>query len=246
MKAIILAAGYGTRLHPLTKNMPKPLLLINNKPMLERITDDIKKIKIIDRIYIVSNDKFYRNYLAWLKDYPLKENIFILNDKTTTDSSKLGAVGDINFAIKEAEINDDMLIMGADNLFDFNLKDFISAFKKKGNIVALKDLKDYSLVSKYSVIQIDKGKKITSFVEKPKNPKSTLIAACIYAYKKEVISLLKKYIKGKKNTDAPGYFVQWLHEQTAVYGFIADGHWFDIGDIDSYKKADNLYREQNL
>lgn len=246
MRAIILAAGYATRLYPLTLNRPKPLLLINKKTILERILDKIRKIKEIEKIYIVTNNKFYKHFSKWLKNYPQNENIFIFNDGTTEDGNKLGAVGDINFAIENAGINEDVLITGGDNLFEFDLVEIYKNFKKNGNTVALKDLCSLNLVSKYSTIELDRCNKIINFIEKPKEPKSTLIATCIYLYKKETLKLIKEYLAGKKNPDAPGYFVQWLHKRTPVHGFVEEGAWFDIGDINSYKEADKLYKKLKL
>ena len=242
MKALILAAGYATRLYPLTLDTPKPLLVINKIPMIERIIEKILEIKAIDEIFIISNDKFFEKFSKWLQNYRHKDLIILVNDGTKSDESKLGAVGDINFTLNQYNIKEDILVIGADNLFEFSLNDVYDSFIKKGDTVILRDLGDLSLMSRYSVVDINKENKIISFVEKPNEPVSTLTSICVYFYKNDTLPLFKKYINEKRNPDAPGYFVQWLYKEKSVFGFIADGIWYDIGDIKSLNEADELYK----
>lgn len=245
MKAVILGAGYAVRLMPLTTNCAKPLLPLGGKPIIERIIEKIQKIKDIDKIYIVSNHKFYKNYKEWLNGYKKRNSyarqIKVLDDGSVSNDDKLGAIGDIQFAIDKAKIKDDILIIAGDNIFEFDLKKFVKFHKEKGIILALKFIKDKSKLHKFGIIQTDTNNRIINFEEKPKNPKSNLIATCCYMFPKETIRFYKEYLEAKKTKDAPGYYIQWLSKRQPVYGFIFKKSWHDIGDLESYKKADELY-----
>lgn len=241
MKAIILAAGYATRLYPLTQNFPKPLLKVGEKPMIEWIIEKIEKIKEIDKYFIITNHKFSSHFYAWHKNFDNRKKIKIIDDGSTTEENRLGAIGDINFVIKTCKLDEDILIVGGDNLFQFNLPEIYDYFQKKGNTIVLKDLQDISLVSKYSQVTLDKNDQIIDFCEKPQKPETSLIATCMYFLKKEIIVLFDKYLNENTNPDAPGYFIQWLYKNTHLHGFVVYDSWFDIGDINSYNEANQLY-----
>jgi glucose-1-phosphate thymidylyltransferase len=249
MKCILLGAGYATRLYPLTRNQPKPLLPVGGVPMMERILAKVLAVKEIDAVYIVSNRRFIDNYRAWLRDLetrrPPRAPVTLIDDGSSTNDDRLGAIGDIRFAIDQAKIKDDLLVVAGDNLFSAGLGGVVRSFGKNGTTVALKDLSGSpaELISQYSVVKLDADHRIVDFEEKPPLPKGTLIAIAIYLYARKHVPCFDRYIAEGHKPDQPGYFVQWLHKQVSVYGHVLEGTWFDIGDIHSYNKANELYQD---
>lgn len=241
MKAILLGAGYGTRLYPLTKDRPKPLLPVGGKPILERILDKLLTIEELDECYVVSNGKYFERYGHWLKGYRSECPIRLVNNRTQTPEERLGAVGDIQFVIEEAEIHDDLLIVAGDNLLEFDLLEFADFFRSKGPAVGLKDMAGSSLINKYSVVELNEEGRIVDFDEKPARPRTTLIAICLYLFPASELDRIRQYLQEQHNPDAPGYYIQWLYRLVPLYGYIIRGPWFDIGDIDSYNMANELY-----
>lgn len=246
MKALILAAGYATRLYPLTKDTPKPLLKIAGRPIINYIVEKLEKIRSVNEIFIVTNAKFFPSFKRWLKDSRFKKRIRIVNDGTKSQGSRMGAIGDINFAVKKERIKDNLLVLGGDNLFTWDLKDFIKcAFGNRPSLtVGLFDIRDKKAASRYGVAQIDRNRRIISFKEKPNSPKSTLVAMCLYFFPCQKISLASDYLKGIRNlrrNDATGNYISWLYNKEAVYSFVFRGHWYDIGQVDAYKMADEVY-----
>lgn len=239
MKALILAAGYGTRLYPLTLNRPKPLLIVKGKPVIEYIIGHIEKIDAVDKIYIVTNQKFFNDFEDWLSGFKAEKPIEILNDLTTSNRNRLGATGDMEFAVKNRDIQDNLLIIGGDNLFSTDLNDFVNFGFSKAPFtsVGLFDAKDLNLAKKYGVVELDKNSKVIGLEEKPKAPRSTLVAKCIYFLTKERLGMLSEYLSSGEAKDAPGYFFEWLHKRDSIYGFIFTDSWFDIGDTKLYEKA---------
>lgn len=245
VKVLLLGAGYATRLYPLTRERPKPLLPIGGIPILQRIIERILSLKGLDAIYIVTNHRFANNYHNWLNNYKLQKKIAtpieIFDDMTISNDDKLGAIGDIQFVIDKANIKDDLLIVAGDNLLEFDINPFIRFAQEHGSSVGLKNLKNKDLVSHYSVLEIDKKNKIIYFEEKPPSPRSTLISIGLYYFIAKHVGLIKKYLKEGHNPDAPGYYIQWLHRQIDLHGYVFEGEWFDIGDIDSYNKANEAH-----
>lgn len=246
MQAIILGAGYGTRLYPLTKDRPKPLLPVGDCLIIEHILLKVEEIKEIEKVYIISNAKFYDRYCDWQKWYNTTLSIKIINDDTATNEDRLGAILDIQFALDKARIKDDVLIIAGDNVIDFDLNEFIKFAVEKHPAVALKDLKSLKLISQYSSVRVNKECKIENFEEKPANPKSTLISIGIYYFSKQNLKFIGEYLKMRRNPDAPGYFIEWLHKRTDVFGYTIKGDWFDIGDIDSYNNAIDFFKRKKV
>ena len=252
MKAIILAAGYGTRLYPLTLNKPKALLEVGGKTILERVVKDIFSLKECEAAYIVSNDRFYKQFCDWTESGIAKgiigsKKLEVLNDGTTSNDDRLGAIGDINFAIEKKKIEDDILVMGSDNLFGFHIRDFegFALSKRPSACLALHDVKDIKKASLYGIAIVkSETKEVVDFQEKPKEPKSTLAATAVYFYPTEKIEMLKEYMKSGLTKDAPGNFVKWLSTKEKVYGFVFQEKWYDIGDIASLESADEEYRKK--
>jgi len=232
VKALILAAGYATRLYPLTKEYPKPLLEIKNKPIIDHIIAKINKVSFIDEIFVVTNNKFFNNFKKWSSGKSGKK-ITLVNDLTKSNKDRLGAIADMHFVIKKKKVTDDLLVIGGDNLFDAPLKGFLDFSKKQKEAVnigvfKLKNKKD---ASKYGVVELDNKKKITGFEEKPVRPKSAFVAMCLYYIPKNYLGSIGNYIeKGKGKSDTTGGYIAWLKERADVYGFIFSGSWFDIGD----------------
>jgi len=243
IKAIILAAGYATRLHPLTENQPKSLLNVGDKPIIEHITDKVQRMEEIDQILIITNDKFHLMFKSWLKDYQSRIPIKIINDGTFNNEDRLGAIGDLNFTILEESITDDILLIAGDNLFGFSLRDFHNYFKQKDrSIIAFHDLKEKEKVAnKFGVGIMDQNKKIINFEEKPSNPSSTLAATCCYIISKKDVKQIPQYIKESERWDNPGDFADWLKERSNVYGYVFEEHWFDIGSFEGLEKANKFY-----
>ncbi len=233
MKCIILAAGYGTRLYPITKNTPKPLLKIDGKTILKHILEKIEKVEIIDDIYLVTNDEFYQDFNQ------LGEDIKVLNDGSTSNKNRLGAIADLQFVIKKEKINDDLLILAGDNLFDFELTDFVNF--RDADCITAHEIKDKKRLKRTGVIEIDENNKVISFEEKPDNPKSNLAVPPLYKYKKETIPLIEKYLEEGNNPDAPGNLIPWLIERRDVYAYKFEGARYDIGTVESYRKVQKIY-----
>jgi len=243
MRILILAAGYGTRLYPLTLNLPKSLVPVCNKPLMNFLIEKVHALKKkfpVEAVVVVSNNKFYKNFLSWKKKYKIE--IDVINDGSNSPEDRLGAVKDINFAI--AGKQDDWLILGGDNLFEDSLSDFVNfAYKKKSPCVGLHDVEDKKDASRFGIVEIDKKQKILRLEEKPKKPFSTLAATCIYFFPKKSLKFLDTFLKTEKNTDAAGKYIKWLSEKTDVYGYLLSGSWTDIGQIDSLMVAEKKYRQ---
>ena len=243
MIILILAAGYATRLYPLTLNKPKPLLEVGKRPILERVFDKISGLPGVEKCFIVTNEKFFKSFSEWASKYRFKVPIEVVNDMTTTNENRLGAIRDIEFVIENKSIRDDILVIGGDNLFEFSLAEF-TAFaraRRPGASLALFDIKDIGKAGLYGVAKVDSSKRVIEFKEKPPSPQSTLIATCVYYFPREKIDLIKEYLSADKGKDAPGNYIKWLSENTEVYGFTFEGNWYDIGDIRSYEEADKKY-----
>jgi len=237
---LILAGGYGTRLYPLTLDVPKPLLKIGSRVVIDFAIDKLRDIKELKEIFVVTNAKFYRNFCDWKKKVRFTKKITIINDGTRTEKNRLGSIGDLYYTIKKKNINSDLLVIGGDNIFQMGLNHFVDfAYKNSPYIsIGIFDVKKKEMAHRYGVVHLDRQKKITSFVEKPKHPSSTLAAMCVYYFPKKSLSFLKQYMgKFKNKTDAAGNYIRWLIEKSKVYGFKFRGSWLDIGQIDTYKKA---------
>jgi len=241
MKAVILCAGYATRLYPLTLDKPKSLLEISGKPLLNYIIEKVEKINEIDEIFIVTNEKFFRDFEEWLEKCNGKfaKKIEIINDKTKTNETRIGGIGDLDFTIREKRIDEDLLVVLGDNLFDFDLNGIFSAFKKNNEVtVGVYDLKEKEQAKNFGVLKI-KNQKLISFEEKPQNPKSTIVSTGIYLFPKKEIKTINDYMTTDKPKDGPGYFILDLLKKQEIRIFEFKGRWFDIGTKEVYEKIKN-------
>ena len=245
MKVIILAAGYATRLYPLTLTRPKPLLPVAGKPMIDHVLDNLAAIDGIDRIYVVTNAKFAAQFQEWADDYRAKKsklNFTIVNDGSTDDTNKLGAIGDINFVLDSQKVEDDLIVVAGDNLFSEELSDFGRLCReKKAPVLAVYDVGDLEQIKKYNAISLDGDGRITFFEEKPKNPASTLTGIALYYYPKSTLPLIKQYIAEGNNPDQPGRLVQWLYPRLPVYTWKVPGLWYDIGSKETLEQANRIF-----
>ncbi|MFH0763997.1 MAG: nucleotidyltransferase family protein [Candidatus Omnitrophota bacterium] len=250
MTLVILAAGYAVRLQPLTLNTSKSLLEIGGKKILDRIMEKVLTVKEISSIYIITNGRFFENFLEWQKaSKAFGAAAAILNDGTLTNETRLGAIQDIAFAIKEKSIADDTIVVAGDNLFDFDLNRFVkfAGGHPDSVSVALYDIADIGSAKNFGVVGVDKDNLVIDFEEKPEKPKSTLVSTGIYYFPKNKLSHIREYVKMRNKLDAPGYYIAWLAKRDKIYGFKFTQTWYDIGNIESYKKADEEYlkKEKN-
>ena len=244
MKAIILAAGYATRLYPLTLDLPKPLLKVGGKRMVEHIIHKIEETDEIDEVHIVTNHKFHNHFLDWKQQFSSDLNIFVHNDGTASEEDKLGAVGDMHFVIEKADLSGDVLVIGGDNLFELSLNEVVRSFKNYGKtMVAARDLKDKALIAgRYGVIETDDQGRIMGFEEKPREPKSTLASTCIYLFNNDSIDELRSLMSNNAKLDNTGDLIKHLAQKLEVYTYNFDSRWFDIGNHDQLKEADEYLR----
>ncbi len=244
MKLLILAAGYATRLYPLTQHQPKPLLLVAGKPMLEHVLDHLLVVPDLDRVYVVTNAKFAPHFERWAAQYEPRATappFTIVNDGSTDDTNKLGAIGDLHFVLTRERVDDDLLVVAGDNLFTRPLGDF-ARFGREKNAPALAvyDVGRLELITRYNAIETDAQGRITHFEEKPAVPRSTLTGIALYYYPRAVLPLIHQYMAEKNNPDQPGRLIQWLYPRVPVYTWRVPGRWFDIGSFEQLEEANRI------
>jgi glucose-1-phosphate thymidylyltransferase len=241
VKAIILAAGYATRLYPLTETLAKPLLPVGGRPMLDYLLDRLREADAIDEVHVVTNHKFADAFADWAKT----RDVRVHDDGTTSEDDRLGAIGDIQFVIETAGLeNDDLIVIAGDNLFDYSVGDYVRWWQAKGeaNAVALYDVGDLELVKKYSSVDVGEDGRLLAFTEKPENPTSTLVATAAYIYHRAHVPDIRRYLDEGNAPDQPGRLVAWFVPRVPVYGYRAGGEWRDIGDAEQLLDADNRLR----
>ena len=250
MKLIVLGAGYATRLYPLTLNQPKPLLPVAGKPMMEHVLDNLMPIDEIDEIFIVTNAKFAEHFQKWAGTYKTGNRvrpISIVNDASTDDSNKLGAIGDMHLVIKEAKIEDDIVVVGGDNLFSQSLEDFSDSCRgKNAPVLGVYDVGNLEEIKKYNSIDIDENDRIVYFEEKPSAPKSTLTGIALYYYPRWTLPMIRQYIAEGNNPDQPGRLVQWMYTRTPFYVWRVPGIWFDVGAKETLEEANRIFSQPNI
>lgn len=245
MNVLILAAGYATRLYPLTLHQPKPLLPVAGKPMVEHVLDHLTPVKGIRHVYVVTNAKFVGAFERWAAHYrqdvcPLK--FTVVNDGSTDDSNKLGAIGDIHFVLTHEKIQDDLIVVAGDNLFSQSLEGFAARGREiQAPVLGVYDVRSLDLVRKYNAITVAPDGRITYFEEKPVRPASTLSGIALYYYPRAVLPRIHDYIAEGNNADQPGRLIQWLYPKTPVYAWQVPGLWYDIGSRESLEEADRIF-----
>ncbi|MEY2500104.1 MAG: glucose-phosphate thymidylyltransferase [Verrucomicrobiota bacterium] len=247
MNALILAAGYATRLYPLTLTKAKPLLEVAGKPMIDWVLDNLEAVPDLERVYVVTNRKFVKDFQAWAEQYRTRKPKFaieIIDDGSTDDSDKLGAIGDICLAITRHDLgNDDLIIVAGDNLFSEPLADFARAARTSEATLAAYDVGDLEAIKKYSSITTDSDGVITRFEEKPREPENTIAGIALYYFSRAVVPLFTTYIAAGNNPDQPGRFIQWLYQRKPVKTFQIKGTWFDIGSKETLEEANQIFAQ---
>ncbi|MFA5361819.1 MAG: nucleotidyltransferase family protein [Candidatus Omnitrophota bacterium] len=245
MKALILAAGYGTRLYPYTRFLPKPLLKVNKRPIIEYLLDKIIELDGLSEIIVVTNDRFFKRFGAWRETLPFKKKVRVLNDMTKNPKERLGAVGDMNWVFRKTGFDEDYLVLGGDNFFKAPLTDFVREGKKNAPSVTVGvfDVKDREEACHYGVVTVGRGNRIVKFVEKPAHPESSLIAMCLYYLPVEKAGLIAEYFKTTNSKDSIGVFIDWVTKQDKVFGSTFHDFWIDIGRIQTYRKLKSLFKK---
>ena len=240
MKCLILAAGYATRLYPLTENFPKPLLCVRGKPILDWLIEDIETAELVDEYVVISNHKFAHHFIDWAASKP--QHITVVDDGTESNETRLGAVMDIQFAIDRLQIDDEMLVIAGDNLLDFSLTKFVRYAREKGASCIMRYYEpSETRLSKCGVIEIAEDDRVLSMVEKPAQPKSRWCVPPFYFYTRKDSRLVKAGIEAGCGVDAPGSYAAWLCAQTAVYAMEMPGKRYDIGNLESYENVQEEY-----
>jgi glucose-1-phosphate thymidylyltransferase len=240
VRALILAAGYATRLRPLTDTWAKELLPVGGRPIIDWILDNLAHVDDVDEVHVVTNAPKAPAFHEWARG----RDVTIHDDGTTSNDDRLGAIGDIQFVVDRVGAHDDLLVIAGDNLFEYQLSDLVDFWKGEGvaSAVAVRDVGSLDLARQYGVVELDAEGRIRSFVEKPPEPSSTLCATATYVYHREHVPLVRTYLLEEPGADQPGRLVAWLHRREPVYGWVFDDPWFDIGDQEQLLDADNRLR----
>ena len=246
MKSIILAAGYATRLYPLTQNFPKPLLKFGLSTILDRLIDDIDNFEEINEHIIISNHRFISHFENWKNSRNFNKKVTVIDDGSTENENRLGAVKDIAYAIKSLSLDDDILVLAGDNILDFSLKSFIAYFKKKQSTCIMRHYEgEKSRLQKTGVVIIDDDDKVLQMQEKPSEPASNWAVPPFYLYQRETLPLIVNAVKQSVcNTDAPGDFIAWFCSNRPVHAWKMTGKRYDIGDIRSYEEVQKIFQRK--
>lgn len=238
MKCLILAAGYATRMYPLTKEFPKPLLAIKGKPLLEYLLEDLELIGEIQEYLIVTNHRFINIFQEWKQGLDYAEKIKLFDDGSTENENRLGAVKDIQYVLEQDNLSDDLLVLAGDNLLDFSLSCFIETFqKKRRNLVLCHEELDIEKLRRTGVAELAEDGRIISMEEKPLNPKGRYAIPPFYILKMEDLGCIEEGIQAGCNVDSPGAFIVWLCKHRQVYTMKMPGKRIDIGSLESYENV---------
>lgn len=240
MKAIVLAAGYATRLYPLTLDNPKPLLEVGGRPILERLLEQLAEIEQLERVYVVTNAKFADRFRDFASSWTGPPELSVVDDGTTSNDDKLGAIGDLALVIRQETLHDDLLVAAGDSIFSEGGLGGFARFglDRDAPVIAVSDVGDLEAIKRYSAITPDADGRITAFEEKPEAPESTLAGIALYFYPRSVLPLIDAYLAEGNNPDQPGRLVEWMYERTPFYVWRVPGRWYDIGSPETLEQAD--------
>ena len=237
----MLAAGYATRLRPLTLDRPKHLLEVAGRPILDRLLDQLP-LDELDAITVVANAKFAPRFHAWAEERGGPVPVEVVDDGTTSEDDKLGAIGDLALVIRELQLEDDLLVAAGDSLFTERLDGFVRfAEERSAAAIAVYDVGDLEAMGRLSAVSVDSDSRVTAFEEKPERPASTLAGIALYFYPREVLPLVSEYLEEGHNPDQPGRFVEWLYSRTPVYAWLVPGRWLDVGTPEALAEADREF-----
>jgi glucose-1-phosphate thymidylyltransferase len=242
--AYLLAAGYATRLHPLTLDRPKPLLEVAGAPILTHILRRVEAIPDLREVVVIGNHRFAAGLQAWCESTPCRVPVSLLDDGSTHDADKLGAIGDIAFALDRVPpVDEDWLVVAGDNLLAFDLVPFYQAFRRAARpMLVLREVPRGGGPSRYNEVSVDAKGRVLRFREKPDDPRTGLAAMALYLFTPEVASELRAYLREGGNPDAPGHFIAWLVDRCEVVSRPMQGEWFDIGTPETLEDARRRYR----
>ncbi|MEC0369245.1 nucleotidyltransferase family protein [Paenibacillus chibensis] len=247
MKALILAAGYATRLYPLTLNTPKSLLPMGDVTIIDLIIGKMEEVPSIAEMIIVTNSKFYAAFEKWAASRSFRKPVTIIQDGSMTQDDRLGAIGDIRFAIESEGIDEDLLICAGDNVFTFDLNSYVEFFKQQQtDCILVQHLEDAEELGRMGVVELDGQQRVLSFEEKPEQPKTDIGAFAVYIYRRETLPLFKSYLLEGHPSDAPGYFPEWLSRKKDLKAFFAEGNSYDMGTHEAYRSLQDLLNKQDL
>jgi glucose-1-phosphate thymidylyltransferase len=244
MKCVLLAAGYATRLYPLTKTFPKSLLPVGSRTILDRILDKVDRVEPIDEIIIVTNKLFLLHFHEFGEKYTSRKRMTILSDGSTCNDNRLGAIADLYFAIQELALDDDLLVLAGDNLFDFELSNFVDFFiHVAADCVTTHKIMDVEALKRTGIVELASDGKVIGFEEKPRLPKTQWAVPPFYLYRRETLPLISTYLDTGGNPDAPGNFLPWLIHKRPVYAYKFNGRRYDIGSPESYAEVQEIFRD---
>ena len=241
MNAVILAAGYATRLYPLTLDRPKALLPVAGRPMVEHLLLRLEGVEGLDAIHLVTNSKFAGAFREWSAGWDGQE-VQIVDDGTSDEETKLGAIGDLELTIRAAAIDDDLIVLAGDNLFSESLAPFGAfARAKAAPVIGVYDVGDLEAIRRYNSITLDEDDRLTYFEEKPEHPRTTLTGIALYFYPRKSLGVVREYLAAGNNPDQPGRLVEWLYPRAPVYAWRVPGDWYDIGSAETLAEADAAF-----
>jgi len=239
LKAVILAGGYATRLYPLTRDRPKHLLEVDGRPLLELLLERLP-LGELDAVYVVTNAKFADRFREWAESYPT--DVIVLDDGTTSEEDRLGAIGDLQLVIESEGIDDDLIVAAGDSIFTERLDDFARFGRERdAAAIAVYDVGNLEAMKQLSSIGVDADSRLVTFEEKPEQPESTLAGIALYFYPRAILPLVGQYLAEGNNPDQPGRLVGWLYRRTPVYAWRVPGRWFDIGTPETLAEAERLF-----
>jgi glucose-1-phosphate thymidylyltransferase len=244
MDAILLAGGYGTRLYPLTKDRPKALLPVAGKPILNYVVEELEGSEHIERMYLVTNEKFADDFARWEEDREGGKPLTVLNDGTTSNEDRLGAIGDIKFVLDNSDVRTEegVYALGTDNLANFNITAIVDlALERGASAVFASRIEDRQRLCRMGVAQLDEDGRLVDFVEKPDEPPSNLAVPPFYVYSPEAVQLLPRYLEEGNDPDAPGHFIEWLIDRSPVYACVTEKKVCDIGTPRAYEEVQREY-----
>jgi glucose-1-phosphate thymidylyltransferase len=243
MKALVLAAGYATRLYPLTRDRPKALLEVGGRPMLERVVERLLPMGV-DGTIVVTNAKFTPHFEEWARD---KDGVAIVNDGTTSNDDRLGAIGDIGFVVDRLGLDEELVVVAGDNLFGGDISGLVAHGREvDAPVIAVHDVGDLSRMHEYNQIEVDSEGRIVFFEEKPGQARTTLSGVALYYYPRHTLPLIRQYLDEGNNPDQPGRLVEWLYPRTAFYTWLLPGEWYDIGSAETLEEADRIFSQTRI
>lgn len=246
MKVLLLAAGYGTRLYPLTRDQPKPLLEVGDQPMIDHLLDRLSDVSGISDVILVSNDRFAEDFSTWAREQNRPWPVSVVNDGTEHPDEKRGAIGDIQYVLDQKEIDSDLFVIGGDNYFEFSLRSMVETFRETGeNTVGAILFDDREKCSRYGILDVNSEGIVNEFLEKPDHPPSRLVSMAMYLFPRNKLSLIEKYLEEGGNPDETGSYMEYLVECDHLRAHVFEGTWFDIGDRDSLERARTFVKKQS-